>query len=62
MAVRLSRLSLAERRSKEAWQDDVSALHAAIREADEAGDSVREIAAAVERSSSDTHRIMAGLR
>ncbi|RGC64995.1 hypothetical protein C5N14_30865 [Micromonospora sp. MW-13] len=61
MAVRLSRLAAAHDRSKEAYEDDVSALRAAIREADEAGESVRKIAAACGYSPSHTHRIMSGL-
>lgn len=59
--VRLRRLAEAERRSKEAHTDDVSALHAAIGEADEDTESVRKVAAAIGKSPSHTHRIMSGL-
>ena len=61
LAVRLGRLAAAEERSREAHDDDVRALHAAVREAEAAGLSVRAIARAVGKSVTHTHRIMAGL-
>jgi hypothetical protein len=58
---RLARLAAAERASREALNDDVSALHAEIRAAEEDGWTVREIARKILRSPAHTHRIMAGL-
>jgi hypothetical protein len=58
---RLERLAAAEQRSKEAYEDSVSALHAAIREAEEAGKSVRWIADRVGKSKTHAHRIAGGI-
>lgn len=60
MAVRLSRLGEAYRRSKEAHADDKAALQAAIQEADSEGVPVREVAQKVGLSPSHTHRLMSG--
>lgn len=59
--VRLTRLAESERRSAEAHEDDVSALHAAIQEADQAGEPVRKVAEAIGKSPAHTHRLMTGL-
>jgi len=59
--IRLARLAAAERASQEAHTDDVLALHAECREAEQEGWTVREIARKIQRSPAHTHRIMAGL-
>jgi len=59
--IRLRRLAAAERASKQAHDDDVSALHGECREAESEGWSVREIARVIGMSPAHTHRIMAGL-
>lgn len=61
MAERLSRLGAAYRRSKEAYDDDKTAVRAALRDADTAGVPVRDAAAAVGLSPSHTHRLMVGI-
>lgn len=61
LATRLRRIAAAYDRSREAYRDDLSALRAVVREADEAGWSVREIASHIGKSPSHTHRIMTGL-
>lgn len=58
---RLTRLAAAEHASFEVHQDDVRALHGACREAEDAGVSVREIAKAIGKSVTQTHRILTGL-
>lgn len=59
---RLARLAAAEKRSREAHQDDLSALISEVQLADSEGVGVREIARTVGKSPAHTHRwIVAGL-
>lgn len=59
--LRLRRLAAAERASREAHEDDVSALHSECKAAESEGWSVREIARNIKMSPAHTHRIMSGL-
>lgn len=61
LEIRLSRIAARFRVSRETFQDDTKTLHKAVREADEAGKSVRWIARKIGFSSAQTHRIMTGL-
>lgn len=59
--IRLRRLAAAERASREAHEDDVTALHSECRAAETDGWSVRDIARNIKMSPAHTHRIMARL-
>lgn len=59
--IRLRRLAATERASREALEDDVSALHSEVRAAEGDGWTVREIARAIDKSVAQTHRIMSRL-
>jgi len=59
--IRLRRLAASERASKEAWTDDVIALHNEVQAAEQDGWTVREIARVIDKSVAQTHRIMAAI-
>lgn len=61
LEIRLTRLAARFRASRETFSDDTKSLHKAVREAEDAGKSVRWIAKKIGFSPAQTHRIMAGL-